>query len=410
MIQLRDYQIEKSQQAAVILKAYGLVYLAFEPRTGKTLTSMETARYSGAKNVLFLTKKKAIKSIEGDYQKGEYELNFKITITNYENLHKVDTTGIDFFILDEAHNLAQYPKPSLRTKRLRMLIGKKPVVYLSGTPSPEGFSGLYHQLWVSRNSPWDKHQNFYQWCHAGYVNVYQVKRGLYMINNYDRADAERIKKDLMPITITYSQEQAGFKCAIEEHFLEVDDPGVAQLMRRIFKYRILTFEEGAAPADTPSSLMGKLHQLAGGSIICENGTATVSEEKARFIKEHFAGKRIAIFYKFIGEKKILDKHFPWATTSPEAFQAGESNTFLSQVCSGREGLALSTADAIVFYAIDFAAVSFFQARARIQDLKRETPAQIYWVFFKGSIENKVYKAVSNKLDFTMSYYVRSGLI
>jgi superfamily II DNA or RNA helicase len=58
-MQLRDYQVELSDKATQILNDYGLVYLALEPRVGKTLTAFATAHKFGAKKVLFVTKKKA---------------------------------------------------------------------------------------------------------------------------------------------------------------------------------------------------------------------------------------------------------------------------------------------------------------------------------------------------------------
>lgn len=56
---LRTYQRELAEQAAEILAAKNLVYLAMEMRVGKTLIALETARLSGAKRVLFATKKKS---------------------------------------------------------------------------------------------------------------------------------------------------------------------------------------------------------------------------------------------------------------------------------------------------------------------------------------------------------------
>jgi superfamily II DNA or RNA helicase len=60
---LRDYQVELSNKATQILKDYGLVYLAMQVRTGKTLTAFATAHKFGAKKVLIVTKKKAIDDI-----------------------------------------------------------------------------------------------------------------------------------------------------------------------------------------------------------------------------------------------------------------------------------------------------------------------------------------------------------
>ena len=71
-MKLRDYQIKLSAQAAEVLEHKKIVYLAMEVRTGKTLTALNTAKLFGAKKVLFLTKKKAISSIQWDYDNFDF--------------------------------------------------------------------------------------------------------------------------------------------------------------------------------------------------------------------------------------------------------------------------------------------------------------------------------------------------
>jgi hypothetical protein len=405
---LRPYQLQKSAEAVAILSKYKIVYLAMEPRIGKTHTSLLTAKDYGAKNVLFLTKKKALRSIESDYSKGGY--GYGIKIINYEQLGKFDADGFDFFICDESHCLGAYPKASLRTKHLRMIIGSRPTMFLSATPTPESYSQIFHQLWVSRNSPYNKYSNFYQWA-RDYVTVVKERRGIYEVNNYDNADERRIKYDLEPIMITYAQEQAGFTCPVNEIFHSVDIPIITETCKRIFKDRILCFGEESnrhvCLADTPASLMSKMHQLSSGAVICDNKTVILTNEKAEYIRDTFAGKRYAVFYKFQADYEILKAVIPDHTIIPEDFQEGKSNVFISQILSGREGIALSTADAIVFYAIDYSATSYWQSRARLQDLHRTTPAEVHWIFVKGGIEKKVYGQVSKKKDFTAKYFFKN---
>ena len=64
----RKYQAKIIHKAREIVNKYGFVYLAMEVRTGKTLTALGIAQACGFKNVVFLTKKKAISSIVDDYQ------------------------------------------------------------------------------------------------------------------------------------------------------------------------------------------------------------------------------------------------------------------------------------------------------------------------------------------------------
>jgi hypothetical protein len=240
------------------------------------------------------------------------------------------------------------------------------------------------------------------------VRVKQERRDVYLVNDYSDADEARIRRDLAPIMLTYTQEESGFVCPVEEHIHEILDTRIPELIRRIYTDRVLRLCCGDVVADTPAALMGKMHQISGGTVIGSEYTAIFSDAKARYIRAKFAGKRIAIYYKFAAERTVILSIFPQATESPEAFQRGESSVFISQILSGREGITLSTADAIVMYSIDYSAVSYWQARARLQALDRTSPAEVHWVFAQGGIERRVHEAVSSKKDFTYSYFRRSG--
>jgi hypothetical protein len=161
-------------------------------------------------------------------------------------------------------------------------------------------------------------------------------------------------------------------------------------------------------ADTAVKLMQKLHQIYSGSVIIdepEREAKVIDYTKAEFIKDYFKDKKIAIYYKFSAELAILififgkDLGF-----DPDGFQKGNFRVIAMQIVAGREGINLSTADALVFYNIDFSATSYWQARARLQTKDREKEAQIYWIFSEGGIEDKVYKAVCDKKDFTLEYF------
>jgi len=101
-IKFRDYQHDIIRKGTDIITKYGFVYLAMEVRTGKTLTSLGIAEKISSINVLFLTKKKAISSIQKDYEL--LDPPYHLTVTNYENLHKIDRTDWDLIICDEAHS------------------------------------------------------------------------------------------------------------------------------------------------------------------------------------------------------------------------------------------------------------------------------------------------------------------
>ena len=165
---LRSYQDQIANDAVKLLKAYGIAYLSMQVRTGKTITSLTAAVSYGAKEILFVTKKKAISSILSDHTHIEGES--VLAVVNYEQLHNYDRNP-DVIICDEAHCMGAFPKPSVRTKRLKEICKNKPVIFLSGTPTPESYSQIFHQLFVSSFSPFKEYKNFYQWANAGYVNI-----------------------------------------------------------------------------------------------------------------------------------------------------------------------------------------------------------------------------------------------
>ena len=123
-MKLRDYQQQIVNTAIPILKKHKFLYLAMEVRTGKTLTSLSMSGLLPVRNLLFITKKKAISSIQNDYDKLNPE--YKIQIINYESLHKVDNSSrFDMIICDEAHGMGAFPKPSLRAKLVKYTQIKK---------------------------------------------------------------------------------------------------------------------------------------------------------------------------------------------------------------------------------------------------------------------------------------------
>lgn len=406
-MQLRDYQESISTDAAKMLQWLKICYLSMEVRCGKTLTALAACEKYGAKSVLFLTKKKAISSITGDYD--QLGPSFKLICINYEQVENLAPAyQFNLVICDEAHCLSQYPTPASRTKALKELCKDKPIIYLSGTPTPESYSQLYHQFWISSYSPFKEWPTFYKW--AG--EFVTVKKKYYYnreINDYSNADKEKIDGLTRHLFISYTQEEAGFEQPVKEEVLLVRmQPGTYKLADYLRKHKVHIGRDGQEIlADTAVKLMGKLHQIYSGTVIDEKKDGIVFDRsKASFIKEYFAGKKIGIFYKFQAERIMLICAYgsDRLTEDPQEFNEREDKMFISQIQSGREGINLATADCLVFLNIDFAAVSYWQARARLQSKDRTKDAVIYWVFAEGGIEQKIYQQVLGKLDYTLSHF------
>jgi hypothetical protein len=406
MKQLRDYQIDIANRAVAILKGKQIVYISMEVRTGKTLTSLEIAKLYGAKRVLFLTKKKALSSIEKDYYDFGYVDHFQLSLTNDESMHKLENTDYDLVIHDEHHRFGAFPKPGLATKTYKHMFGSKPMIFLSGTMSPESFSQVYHQFWVSHYSPFKEYKSFYRWA-DDYVFKFQKKINGFMVNDYSKGNEDRIMSAIAPYVITFTQEQAGFSTEIEEEILYVDMSAMTKaIVKKLEKDLVVDGNFKTILADTPVKLMQKLHQLWSGTVKFENGDSMVIDSsKAEFIKAKFSDSKIGIFYKFKEELNALKQVFGTEnlTTDVDDFDNKGYQVIALQIVSGREGISLKNADYLVFYNIDFSATSYWQARDRLSFLGRLTN-KIYWIFSSGGIEEKIYKAVKAKKKYTVNIF------
>ena len=401
MVQLRDYQREIAYTGHKILDYYNILYLAMAVRTGKTATCLEVCKLSGANRVLFVTKKKAIASIEKDYK--DFGYTFTLTVTNYDQLHNFNPF-FDVVVFDEAHSLGAFPKPTSRTKEAKKIASTAKVIYLSGTPTPESYSQVYHQLFVSNWSPFKRYINFYKWA-KDFVNIKQKNLGFGLINDYSDAKIDLIKPLIDPFTISFTQEQAGFEATINENIIVVDMlPSTYSLIERLKKDLVVEGKEEVILADTAVKLQSKLHQLYSGTIKFESGkTMVLDTSKVEAILIRFKDTKIVIFYKFIAELEAIKKIYSnQVTTDLEEFNTSEKSIAL-QIISGREGLNLSKAKYIVFSNIDFSATSYWQARDRLTTIDRKSN-EIFWVFAKKGIERAIYKAVMNKKSFTTSHF------
>jgi hypothetical protein len=405
MKQLRDYQIRISNDAAETLQRKKLVCLFMEVRTGKSLTALETCKKVGAKRVLFITKIKAFSSITDDYYNFNYSNQFELTVINRESMHKVITNDFNVVIIDEVHGYASYPKPSKFHKDIKQRFGNIPMIMLSGTPTPESYSQYYHIFNLSNYSPF-KQANFYKWAND-FVDIKLKYLGYAQVKDYSNARKKNFWHLIRYYILTFTQAEAGFTTSVNEMVLECEmKPITYQIINKLKRDLVVTSSTTGKQiiADTGVKLQQKIHQLSSGTVKFEDGSIQVIDDsKAQFIKEKFKGVKIAIFYNFIAELEMLKLTFKeMLTTDLEEFNTTDKNIAL-QIVSGREGISLKAADHLVFFNIAFSAVSYFQAKDRLTTMERKENT-IFWIFSKDGIEEKIYKSVQGKKDYTLSCF------
>jgi len=448
---LTDYQKELSSKHIDTLHKHKILYYVMEQRTYKTITALLTIQkyYNKYKprdgknhnKVLFVTGKKIIKDIELDISmlkkilKDKYTL--QIDVINYEMLHKINKDNdYTFIVVDEPQTLGAFPKPNLRTRLLKDIVQYKLLILLSGTPTPEGFSQIYHQLYISMNTPFKQWGNFYNWVSAGFVEPTELRITGRTIKIYKNAREDKILPYVKPFMITFTQKQAGFKQKAPMDIIRLvpGKPSIQNLIKILLKdryYKCRKFE-GEIIADTAVALQQKIHQLSSGTIICTHPTETVTvkkkiidpelrkkveveieepkkiykildESKADFIEEEYKDKKIAIFYKYISEGTVLRKRFN-TTEDNHEFNASEDLVFISQFRSGSRGINLSTADLIIAYNIDFSYEIYSQFRQRLSSKDRKEQPIIHWLFTAYGMEDRIYLKVIEKESYTLTYF------
>lgn len=401
------HQIELSKKALDILKEHSLVYLAMEERTGKTLTSILTAEeYLGTGNILVITKKNAIdgwnETLEAyKGKKCSYE------VINYHSIHKTQTKP-NLIILDEAHStISGYPKEGAVFRKVRKECWHLPIIYLSATPYAQGTQLLYHQLGISKHSPFIKYKNFYVWFNAYGVPTFKRvkdKNGYIInVNTYNQMRTDEVLEKVNHLFITKTRQDLGFEQEPEDvlHYIELEET-TRVAYNTIIKDKALHFKvadkEYEFIADKVPKRNAALHMLEGGVIKVDNEYVILgNNEKIDYIKDTFGdSKDIVIMYYFVAEGVKLMQNFKNAT--------------ILQATTNAEGIDLSHKKHLIIYSQDWSSARHTQRRARQANKNREEEIKVNFLLVKKGISEAVYDTVSrNKVNFVDSLFKKQEI-
>jgi hypothetical protein len=402
MKKLRDYQIKNADEGTQILNKYGLVYLQHTQRTGKTLTALKIAENINSKKVIFITKKKAIDSIISDFN--DFNFNYELDVVNYESIHKIQSK-YDLVILDEAHSIGAFPKPSIRTKLIKQKFADNKMIFLSGTPAAESYSQWFHQFWVSNKSPFRHYTNFYKWA-KDFTTPSLIYTAYGQSNDYSKAIVNKIDSIIKNIVHKFSQEDAGFTNKLNKHLVYVDmKPVTYNLINRLRKDKFIKGTYETIIADSGVKMMSKEHQLGSGTIIFDSGNVGIIDDtKAVYIKENFKGK-LAIFYYFKEELTMLKNTFGnLATTDINEFNTTDKH-FIGQQYSNAMGVNLSKADKLIYLNFGFSGTNWIQSLDRLTTIER-TNTDVYFILARRTIDYKILQTIEQKKNFTLKSYER----
>lgn len=381
------HQYELAEKVLVVLRQYGVAYLASEERTGKTLAAILAAESSMAERVLVITKKKALDGWIDTL--ANFPHNKLYFVTNYHQVHKTSFKP-DLVIIDEAHNyISGCPKKSTMFGTVRTICRGLPVLLLSATPRPQGTQQLFHQLAVSDWSPWSQYKNFYRWFDV-YGIPYSIRIEGIETKQYNKTKDiawEHVKH----LFITKTRAELDFEHEPEDklHYIELSEY-TKSLYNTLLKDRIIYNIVGEEPlvCDTQAKYRVALHQIEGGTIKLGNAYHHLpNKEKVDYVLATWGDvPELVIMYNYKAEETKLATHFKRAR--------------LLQATSFAEGVDLSMYKHLVIYSQDFSTARHTQRRARQANKQRKEPIVVHFLLVKKAASERVYKTVSvNKKNF-----------
>lgn len=409
----RPYQIDKAIDCWNILRETGYVFLAGKPRSGKTLTAILVCEMSNQINsILVLTKKNAIPGWMLFIN--NYPVRHNYHVINYEQIgtaktvtvgrttktvysYKVNPEDYDLVIVDESHNTGAFPVPTGRHKIIKQVCKNMPHIHLSGTAIVESPNSIYHQMNISKFTPWS-HSTFYEFFRE-FGQPYCIEAAGRRIQQYDKYKPELLD-EIDKFTVYMTQEEAGISAELQavdkEHFVTLDAD--TRDVYNYFQQEKICFIKGFAKpllGDSIMKLRVSLHMLESG--VAKFGDDYVllgNTEKVDYILNTFGDSAdVGIMCHFIGEKMLLQKYFKKAKIYSSNADA--------------EGVDLSHLSHFVIMSSDYSGSKFIQRRDRIINTNGSNTLIVHHILVKNAISHQVYKKVSKKEDFNNSTYERT---
>jgi hypothetical protein len=384
------HQIAASDEIADRIERNGFSALAGAPRSGKTATAIRVCELLHFDSVLVFTPKAAIPGWHSEIERTGTKVN--ITVTNYEQAHKLKGEDYDFVILDESHRLGTRGKPTKRVINIYRVAWEHPLLIMSGTMTIETPLSIYYQQAISKYGPFTQHRSFYQFFQRyGIPNRIRVQGRV--IEQYNRCK-ESLHEILERIVVTMTQADAGIEGEAVDHLHVVRlKPETKELIKQV--------RDGVLEVDGEEILLESIiaerlavHQLEyGGLKIKERYWQTENDEVADYILEEFGDHdKLALMCHYVSTRHVFERKFKNATLLSSNAHA--------------EGVDLSGYKDFVVAGTDFSGAKHAQRRERGINMMRRGDAVVHFIVTNGGISREVYKTVTDKKDFNLALYRR----
>ena len=347
-----------------------------------------------------------------DLTKKSYYESFFITINELHLNHIINVGIINYDLVFRRPELKQLKDFTLmldessiiqneNSKRSRFILRLKPknIILLSGTPT----GGKYEKLWsqmklLGWNISKEMFYNHYVDYHYDDSNGFP----LMIIDGYK--NEERLKKKMR-----------NYGC----QFLKTED--IIDLPKQIhqdIKVKVIAeykkFKKNSVVEFKGIELIGN-NSLT--KMLCERQLCgQYNENKLRVFKDlvESTDDRLIVFYNFYDELEKLCK-IVWDCNKPVSVVNGKQKDLLPyenvknsitfiQYQAGAMGLNLQKANKIIYFTPPLSSELFEQSKKRIHRIGQDKTCFYYYLICKNSIEEKIYKTLAMRRDYTESLF------
>lgn len=335
--------------------------------------------------------------------RNEYFDDCMIGIINYElSFRRPKLLELhDFTLMLDESSLIQN-ETAKRTKFI-MKLDYKNLILLSGTPT----GGKYEQLWSQLNMlGYDiSKKSFYNM----YVDYhYDVDEGfpIMVIDGYK--NVERLKRKMRKYGCSFLKSEEVL--TLPDQIFTAVKVKKNSLYGQFMKHGIVTVDGVEIVGDTTLTKMLYARMLCG----------PYSVDKLEAFKElaESTEDRLIVFYNFNAElealKGVCDAlERPYSVVNGDckdlyAYERVNASITLIQYQAGAMGLNLQKANKIIYFTPPLSSELYEQSKKRIHRIGQNNTCFYYNLICKGSIEEKIYRTLEMRKDYTDALFEMEG--
>lgn len=327
--------------------------------------------------------------IRGNYESAVAVINYELAFRRPELAQLTDFT----LMLDESSLIQN--ELAKRTKFILKKLKPANVILLSGTPT----GGKYENLWSQmRLLGWDISKTTY-W--NTYIDYHYEDMGGFPVKFIDGyKNVERLKKKMREYGCHFLKTDEVMDLP-DQIFTTVKVP-VSKEYKKFKKDRVVTVDDTQLVGDNTLTTMLYERQLCG----------QYSKDKLEAFKDlvESTEDRLIVFYNFTSELYTMldvavENGRPVSVVnggdkSLGSYESADNSITFIQYQAGAMGLNLQKANKIIYFTPPLSSELYEQSKKRINRIGQDRTCYYYNLTVKGSVEERIYKTLAMRKDFT----------